>query len=45
LMLALPVSTAVLAFLLLGEKMTSIRWVSFGLAILGVLLCSNFDLR
>ena len=25
--------------------MTSIRWVSFGLAILGVLLCSNFDLR
>ncbi len=44
LMLTLPVCTAVLAFLLLGEKMTGIRWVSFGLAILGVLFCSNFDL-
>ncbi len=44
LMLAFPVCTAVLAFLLLGEKMTGIRWVSFGLAILGVLFCSNFDL-
>ena len=42
--LTLPVCTAVLAFLLLGEKMTPIRWVSFGLAILGVLFCSNFDL-
>ena len=44
LMLTLPVCTAVLAFLLLGEKMTPIRWLSFGLAILGVLFCSNFDL-
>jgi drug/metabolite transporter (DMT)-like permease len=44
LMLALPVCTAILAVLLLGERMTAIRWVSFGLAILGVLLCSNFDL-
>ncbi len=44
LMLTLPVCTAVLAFLLLGEKMTPVRWVSFGLAILGVLFCSNFDL-
>jgi drug/metabolite transporter (DMT)-like permease len=44
LMLTLPVCTAVLAFLLLGEKMTPIRWISFGLAILGVLFCSNFDL-
>jgi len=44
LMLTLPVCTAVLAFLLLKEKMTGIRWVSFGLAILGVLFCSNFDL-
>ncbi len=43
LMLALPVCTAVLAVLLLGERMTTVRWVSFGLAILGVLLCSNFD--
>ena len=44
LMLTLPVCTAVLAYLLLGERMTPIRWVSFGLAILGVLFCSNFDL-
>jgi len=44
LMLALPVCTALLAYLLLGEKMTGVRWVSFGLAILGVLLCSNFNL-
>jgi len=43
LMLTLPVCTAVLAFLLLGEKMTGVRWISFGLAIIGVLLCSNFD--
>lgn len=43
LMLTLPVCTAVLAFLLLGEKMTGVRWISFGLAILGVVLCSNFD--
>jgi drug/metabolite transporter (DMT)-like permease len=42
--LTLPVCTAVLAFLLLGEKMTPVRWISFGLAILGVLFCSNFNL-
>jgi drug/metabolite transporter (DMT)-like permease len=44
LMLAMPVCTALLAYLLLGEKMTGVRWVSFSLAILGVLLCSNFNL-
>ncbi len=44
LMLTLPVCTAVLAYLFLGEKMTGVRWISFALAILGVLLCSNFDL-
>ncbi len=43
LMLALPVCTAIMAVVLLGERMTPIRWVSFGLAILGVLFCSNFD--
>lgn len=43
LMLTLPVCTAVLAFLLLGERMTRIRWISFGLALLGVVLCSNFN--
>ncbi len=44
LMLAFPVCTAVLAVFLLKEKMTAIRWVSFALAIVGVLLCSNLDL-
>src|SRR3984893_12792136 len=45
LMLTLPVSTAFLAFLFLHEKMTPIRWVSFGLAIIGVVMCSGIDLR
>src|SRR5579864_752698 len=45
LMLTLPVSTAFLAFLFLHEKMTTIRWVSFGLAIIGVLMCSDIDFR
>jgi drug/metabolite transporter (DMT)-like permease len=43
LQLTLPVCTAALAYILLGEKMTPIRWISFGLAILGVLFCSNFN--
>lgn len=45
LMLTLPVSTAFLAFLLLGERMTPVRWASFALAIFGVLLCSDIDFR
>jgi drug/metabolite transporter (DMT)-like permease len=45
LMLTLPVSTAFLAFIFLHERMTSIRWVSFGLAIIGVLICSDIDFR
>jgi drug/metabolite transporter (DMT)-like permease len=45
LMLTLPVSTAFLAVLFLHEKMTTIRWVSFGLAIVGVLMCSDIDFR
>jgi len=43
LMLTIPVCTAVLAHFLLGERMTPLRWFSFALAILGVLLCSNFN--
>jgi len=43
LMLTLPVSTAFLAFLFLHEQMTTIRWVSFGLAIIGVVMCSDID--
>lgn len=45
LMLTLPVSTAFLAFVFLHEKMTSVRWVSFALAIIGVLMCSDIDFR
>jgi drug/metabolite transporter (DMT)-like permease len=45
LMLTLPVSTAFLAFVFLHERMTTIRWVSFGLAIIGVLMCSDVDFR
>jgi drug/metabolite transporter (DMT)-like permease len=45
LMLTLPVSTAFLAFVFLGERMTAIRWISFSLAIVGVLLCSDIDFR
>jgi drug/metabolite transporter (DMT)-like permease len=45
LMLTLPVSTAFLAFLFLHERMTPVRWISFGLAIIGVLMCSGVDFR
>jgi drug/metabolite transporter (DMT)-like permease len=43
--LALPVITAVFAFLLLNEKMNKIRWLSFIIAIIGVLLCSTDDIK
>jgi drug/metabolite transporter (DMT)-like permease len=43
LMLALPVSTAVMAYFFLGERMTLVRWISFALAIAGVLECSGID--
>lgn len=39
--LTLPVVTAVMAYFLLGERMTRLRWVSFALAIVGVLECSG----
>jgi drug/metabolite transporter (DMT)-like permease len=45
LMLTLPVSTAFLAFIFLHERMTLIRWVSFGVAIIGVLMCSGINFR
>lgn len=41
--LTIPVLTAVLAALLLGERMTALRWASFVLAIGGVLLVSDID--
>lgn len=43
LMLALPVSTAVMAFFFLGERMSLVRWISFALAIGGVLECSGIN--
>jgi drug/metabolite transporter (DMT)-like permease len=43
--LALPVTTAVFAFLILKERMNKIRWVSFFIAIIGVILCSTGDIK
>src|SRR6516164_331999 len=43
LMLTLPISTAVMAYFFLGERMTRLRWISFVLAIIGVLECSGID--
>jgi len=41
--LTIPVLTAVMAVLLLGERMTVVRWLSFALAICGVLMVSDID--
>lgn len=41
--LVMPVGTAVMAHFLLGEHMNRVRWISFGLALLGVLACSGVD--
>lgn len=41
--LTLPIATAVIAYLLLGERMTIVRWISFALAVAGVLQCSGID--
>ena len=43
--LVIPVMTAGLATVLLGEKMSRLLWISFALAILGVLLVSDLDWR
>jgi len=43
--LCLPVITALFAFLLLKEKMNRIRWLSFLIAIGGVILISTGDIR
>ena len=45
LFLALPVTTAVFAFLILKEKMNRVRWVSFMIAIVGVILISTGDIQ
>lgn len=41
--LTIPVLTAVMASILLGERMNLLRWISFALAIGGVLLVSDID--
>ena len=43
--LTLPVATALFAVLFLHEHMTPVRWISFAVAILGVVLCSDIDFR
>jgi drug/metabolite transporter (DMT)-like permease len=43
--LCLPVITALFAFLMLKEKMNNVRWVSFAIAIIGVILCSMSDIN
>jgi drug/metabolite transporter (DMT)-like permease len=43
--LTLPVCTAVMAYVFLGERMTRIRWLSFTVAIAGVVICSGLDFR
>lgn len=43
--LSLPVITALFAFILLKEKMNKIRWFSFFIAIVGVILCSTGDIK
>jgi drug/metabolite transporter (DMT)-like permease len=45
LFLALPIVTALMAHLILGEQMNRIRWISFGLAIAGVLTGSAVEWR
>ena len=42
--LTLPVVSAILAVIFLKEKMTGLRWFSFAIAIVGVVLCSSRDL-
>jgi len=41
--LTIPVLTAMMAVMLLGDRMTVIRWLSFALAISGVLMVSDID--
>src|ERR1041385_7262068 len=41
--LTLPVATALFAVLFLRERMTSLRWASFVIAMAGVTLCSGID--
>ena len=41
--LTLPIFTAVMAYFILGERMTRLRWVSFALALAGAIECSGIN--
>jgi drug/metabolite transporter (DMT)-like permease len=41
--LGLPISTAIMAYFLLSERMTPVRWLSFALALAGVVECSGLS--
>ena len=41
--LTLPVFTALMAYLILGERMTLLRWISFALALAGAIECSGIN--
>lgn len=43
--LTMPVMTALLASVILGEKMSYLRWGSLGISLVGVLILSAADLR
>lgn len=43
--LIMPITTAILAFILLKEKMNRARWLSFVVAICGVILISTGDIQ
>src|SRR5215831_5846523 len=43
--LTVPILTAVLASIMLGERMTRIRWMSLVVSLIGVMLLSRSDLR
>jgi drug/metabolite transporter (DMT)-like permease len=43
--LTLPVTTAIFAVIFLNEEMTGLRWMSFGLAVIGVAFCSGLDVH
>lgn len=41
--LALPILTAVMAYFMIGERMTPVRWISFALAIAGSVECAGVN--
>ncbi len=43
--LTIPVFSTIMAVILLGERMTVLRWVSFALAVCGVVMVSDIDWR